>query len=95
MTYNDLAKQNKLKAIREQKGVTQHALAIVSFQTTCEISRYECGKRMPSYPVLRRMARFLGVSVEEIYPGFQEFNREIDESVDKIKEIIPKHFDPE
>lgn len=61
MNYNDLAKQNRLKAIREQKGITQHALAVACFQTTCEISRYERGRRMPSYSVLRRIVRFLGV----------------------------------
>lgn len=95
MNYNDVAKQNNLKKIRKQKGVTQHTLAVICSQTASDISRYERGKCMPGYIVLRRIVRFLEVSVEKIYPELEKLNREVDESVERGKAFIVKHSNPE
>ena len=80
----NIALNNRIKQIREERGITQRELAWVCFQNEAEIRRYEKGKRFPNYPVLRRMARFMEVSIEEMYPQVKE----IDEQVDRIKEIL-------
>lgn len=84
--YNELARTNNLKKIREQKGMTQGALAMVCRQSGTEISRYERGICMPSYVVLLSIATFLDVSIEEIYPGFHEIYEKIERQVVATKE---------
>ena len=61
-----------LKEIRLKKGVTQVELAKhvgISQQT---ISHYETGRAKPSLDVAVKLAKALGVSVEEIYQAWVE-----------------------
>ena len=56
-----------LKALREEKGLTQDALAKRAKLTKPYISQLEGGARKnPSLPALRRLARALGVPVTEL-----------------------------
>jgi len=61
-----------LKEIRLKKGITQVELAKhvgISQQT---ISHYETGRAKPSLDVAVKLAKALGVSVEEIYQAWVE-----------------------
>jgi transcriptional regulator with XRE-family HTH domain len=86
--YKNLAQDNNLRKYRKEKGFTQRDLAWVCRQTDSEIRKYEAGSRMPNYPILRKIARILDVSIEKIYPQVKE----IDEEVDRIKEIMERKF---
>lgn len=81
--YYEFAKTNRLRQIRESKGVTQRSLALACSQTASKISCYERGLIMPRYDVIRAISRFLDVCVDEIYPEFKS----IDERVDHLKKL--------
>ena len=56
-----------LKARREGLGLTREQLAKKAKVTTAYVSMLEAGKRKnPSLPVLRRLAKELGVPVTEL-----------------------------
>ena len=56
-----------LKTLREAQGLTQAQLAKKTRLTEAYISMIETGKRKaPSLPVLRRLAKVLGVPVTEL-----------------------------
>jgi transcriptional regulator with XRE-family HTH domain len=56
-----------LKALREEKGLTQDALAKRAKLTKPYISQLESGARQnPSLPALQRLAKALGVPVAEL-----------------------------
>jgi transcriptional regulator with XRE-family HTH domain len=84
MQHFDFAQPNNLKQLREAKGITRRTLAMACAADVSQILKYEKGERMPSYRVLRTLARFLGVSIEEIYPTVTE----IDKRLDQVKEMI-------
>jgi transcriptional regulator with XRE-family HTH domain len=56
-----------IKRLREAKGLSQKALATKSGVTDAYIAMIETGKRKnPSVPVLRRLAKALGVPVADL-----------------------------
>lgn len=66
MTKNSADKivAKRIKAVREEKGITQAQLASQATITPAAISQIESGDRVPSTPVLRRIASVLNVSVD-------------------------------
>jgi len=59
---------NRLREIREAKGFNQRELAEKTHTSQTTISELELGKRKPWLKVARRLARKLGVPVEELFP---------------------------
>ena len=60
---------NSLRQLREDRGLSQAALASelgVSRQT---VNSIETGKYDPSLPLAFTIARFFGLSIEEIFHG--------------------------
>ena len=56
-----------LKALREEKGLTQDALAKRARLTKPYISQLESGARKnPSLPALERLAKALGISLADL-----------------------------
>ena len=56
-----------IKRLREAKGLSQKALAEKSGVTDAYVAMIETGERKnPSIPVLRRLAKALGVPVTEL-----------------------------
>lgn len=56
-----------LKALRIQNGLTQEEVAKRAKVTTPYLSQLETGARKnPSLPVLKRLARVLGVTLSEL-----------------------------
>ena len=88
MNYQEIAKTNNLKKLREERGISQQMLGTACFRSASKISLYESGKKMPRYDVLRAISNFLCVPIEEIYPQFKE----IDQVAERIRAIlIQKH----
>lgn len=56
----------QIKILREQKGLTQADLARGTGISQVSICRYESGEREPSISILRRIARFLECSVDDL-----------------------------
>jgi transcriptional regulator with XRE-family HTH domain len=57
----------KVKALRQKRGLTQAALARKMHVTAPYISMIESGARAaPSLPMLKKLAKALGVSVTEL-----------------------------
>lgn len=57
---------NRIKAARQEKGISQEELAQVIGATKSAVSRYEAGKRQPRYDQLQRIATALEVPIQEL-----------------------------
>ncbi|WP_018261563.1 helix-turn-helix domain-containing protein [Methylobacterium sp. WSM2598] len=56
----------ELKRLREQRGLSQEAVATAVGLSVSQISRIESGKRDPGLTDLEKMAAFFGVAVQDI-----------------------------
>ena len=56
-----------LKELRMSKNMTQDILAQKTDITKASLSNYERDKRKPNYPVAKRLAEALGVTVDYLY----------------------------
>ena len=59
----------KLKQVREEKGMTQQTLADKLYVTRQAVSRWECGARYPDVLTAKKIAEALQVSVDELVSG--------------------------
>ncbi len=55
-----------LKKVREEKGITQQTLADHLYVTRQAISRWEGGSRFPDLMTAKKMAQYLGVSLDDL-----------------------------
>lgn len=62
----DMAFQQRLAALRKQKGLTQLALAEDVGVHVSQIRRYEAGESAPTLDVLRKLAIALSVSADAL-----------------------------
>ena len=58
---------NKIKVYRAMKNISQEELAVAIGVTRKTINTVETGKFIPSTVLALRIARYLGVPVEEIF----------------------------
>lgn len=58
---------NKLKALRVEKGLKQSDLAKLMDVATSTIAMIETGKRVPSLELAFKIAKFYGKKIEEIF----------------------------
>lgn len=56
----------RIKAVRENTGVTQRYVSEQSGVDVHQLSRYENGHQIPSVESLQRIAQALGVSMEDL-----------------------------
>ena len=56
----------KLTALRKQKGLTQAELAKVLYVSRTAISKWESGKGYPSIDILKQIAKFFSVTLDEL-----------------------------
>jgi len=54
--------QLRLRQVREDRGVSQLAVALAVGCTRAAISHWECGRQFPSLAMVQRLADALGVS---------------------------------
>lgn len=59
----------KVKQIREDKGMTQQTLAEKLYVTRQAVSRWECGARYPDLLTAKKIAKILNVSLDELVSG--------------------------
>ncbi len=77
----------KLQELRKQTGITQEELAQSLYVSRTAISKWESGRGYPSIDSLKTIARFFGVTVDELLSGDEWLT--IAEEDTKQKE---KHF---
>ena len=59
----------KLQELRKQKALTQEELAEVLFVSRTAISKWESGRGYPNIESLKAIARFFGVTIDELLSG--------------------------
>jgi transcriptional regulator with XRE-family HTH domain len=59
----------RLRALREQKELSQHGLGVLVSVHQVMISQMENNDRKPSFDLLVRLAAVLGVSLDELVHG--------------------------
>ena len=57
---------SRIKEIREEKGITQKEVCEKAKCTIVSLSRYESGKRNPTFESVERIANALGVSISDL-----------------------------
>lgn len=67
----------KLKSLREEKGMTQQTLADQLFVTRQAVSRWECGARYPDLLTAKKIAEILGTTIDELVSG-EECKRDVE-----------------
>ena len=59
----------KLQELRRQKGMTQEEVAEVLFVSRTAISKWESGRGYPNIESLKAIAKFFGVTIDELLSG--------------------------
>ena len=59
----------KLQELRKYKGLTQEELAEVLFVSRTAISKWESGRGYPNIDSLKAIAKFFGVTIDELLSG--------------------------
>ena len=77
----------KIQELRKQKGLTQEELAEVLFVSRTAVSKWESGRGYPNIDSLKAIAKFFGVTIDELLSGDELLS--IAEEDTKQKE---KHF---
>ena len=77
----------KIQELRKQKGLTQEELAEILFVSRTAISKWESGRGYPNIDSLKAIAKFFGVTIDELLSGDELLT--IAEEDSKQKE---KHF---
>lgn len=67
----------KLRSLREERGMTQQTLAEQLYVTRQAVSRWECGARYPDLLMAKRIADTMEVSVDELISG-EEMKRDME-----------------
>ena len=59
----------KLQELRKHKGLTQEELAELLFVSRTAVSKWESGRGYPNIDSLKAIARFFGVTIDELLSG--------------------------
>ncbi len=77
----------KIQELRKQKGLTQEELAEALFVSRTAVSKWESGRGYPNIDSLKAIAKFFGITIDELLSGTELLT--IAEEDTKQKE---KHF---
>ena len=58
-----------IKAVRKEKGLTQHEVAEMLFISDKTVSKWETGNGMPDVTLMLPLCNILGISVNELLSG--------------------------
>lgn len=86
--------EDRLKTLRELKGYTQQEIADAIGIPRATYCSYERNQREPTAVVTKRIANFLGVSLDTLL-GFETIEMPPDEETGKIIQILPTLSDEE
>lgn len=67
----------KIKRLREEKGMTQQTMAECLYVTRQAVSRWECGARYPDLLTAKKIADVLETTVDELLSG-EELKRDVE-----------------
>lgn len=67
----------KVKKLREEKGMTQQTMAEKLYVTRQAVSRWECGARYPDLLTAKKIGQILDVSIDELVSG-EELQRDVE-----------------
>lgn len=67
----------KIRKLREEKGMTQQSMADMLYVTRQAVSRWECGARYPDLLTAKKIAHILEVTVDELISG-EELKKNIE-----------------
>jgi len=59
----------KLQELRKQKGLTQEELAAALFVSRPAVSKWESGRGYPNIDSLKAIAKFFGITIDELLSG--------------------------
>lgn len=65
---------NRLREVRETRGLKQRELAEATHTCQTIISEFERGVRKPWLKVAKKLSRALGITIQELFPN--DFNGE-------------------
>lgn len=71
----------RLKQLREEKGITQQELAQTLNIGRASISNYELGTRTPDIEILSKLADYFGVTTDYLI-GKSDFRTNIDDEIE-------------
>lgn len=74
----------KIKKLREEKGMTQQTMAEKLYVTRQAVSRWECGARYPDLLTAKKIAQILEVSIDELVSG-EELQKNIEKEPILVK----------
>lgn len=66
---NIMELNEKIQELRKQKGLTQEELAEILFVSRTAISKWESGRGYPNIDSLKAIAKFFGVTIDELLSG--------------------------
>ncbi len=72
----DVQLKTRIRELRKQRRLSQDELAFAVGTTRQTITSIETGKYTASLPLAYKIARFFGLSIEEVF-DFSEFDNEI------------------
>lgn len=57
---------SKLKKLRQEKNISQRELADILEISSSAVGMYESNKRIPNYPILKKISDYFGVSADDL-----------------------------
>ena len=82
---------DKLKSLRQSRRLTQAELASELFVSRSMIAKYETGKAYPTNEVLKRIADFFGISIDDLVQRdelIEEHSKSLDNNYIKKKWLV-------
>ena len=81
----------KLQALRKQKNLTQEELAEILFVSRTAISKWESGRGYPNIESLKAIAKFFGISIDELLSGEELLNiaeKDVKQKENNLRDMI-------
>ena len=77
----------KLQKLRKNKGLTQEELASCLYVSRTAVSKWESGRGYPNLESLKDIARFFGISIDELLSGDELLIAAKQENIRKINDF--------
>lgn len=86
MQSGEVSFGEKVKQRREEKGLTQQALAEKLYVTRQAVSRWECGARQPDLLTAKKLSKILEISLDELLSG-EKFREDIEREPVSVRPV--------
>ena len=82
----------KLQVLRKQKGITQEELAGALFVSRTAVSKWESGRGYPNIESLKGIAKFFGITIDELLSGDELLTIAEEDTKQKEKHLLDLVF---